>query len=213
MNENFEASSFVCGIDEAGRGPLAGPVYASAVLFKQGTSSTIDAFGKTPDFLHLLNDSKKMNEASREKAFDVIVHSSFSAISFASHEEIDEINILQASLLAMSRAFSLLYEKIEKEAPQLLPNLTVIVDGNKVPYLKEGVKCIALVKADAKIAEVMAASILAKVARDRKMIEYSHIYPQWMYEKHKGYPTKAHIEAIKKYGESPIQRKSFKYKL
>ena len=204
----------ICGIDEAGRGPLAGPVYASAVIFKTDDSSGINACcSDRHAFLHLLNDSKKMSEASREKAFDVIVHSSFSAISFASCEEIDKINILQATLLAMSRAFSLLYEKLEKEAPQLLPNLTVIVDGNRVPDLKERVKCKAVVKADAKVAEVMAASILAKVARDRKMIEYSQIYPQWMYEKHKGYPTKAHIEAIRKYGESPIQRKSFKYKL
>ena len=203
----------ICGIDEAGRGPLAGPVYASAVIFKSENSSIIDGCCGNSSFLHLLNDSKKMSDASREKAYNAIVHSSFSAISFASHEEIDEINILQATLLAMSRAFSLLYERVKKEVPELLTNLTVIGDGNKVPYHKEGVRCEAVVKADAKIAEVMAASILAKVARDKKMIEYSQIYPQWSYEKHKGYPTKAHIEAIRKYGESPIQRKTFKYKL
>jgi len=207
------ADRIICGIDEAGRGPLAGPVYASAVIFKTRIhSSTTDTLHSSHEILHLLNDSKKMSEKSRNKAFDLIIEKSFYAIAFASHEEIDAINILQASLLAMSRAFSLVYEQVKKEAPHLLQNINVIVDGNKVPLLKEKVSCVALVKADAKIHEVMAASILAKVARDRKMIEYSRIYPQWNYEKHKGYPTKAHIEAIKQYGESPIQRKSFKYR-
>ena len=211
--QNTFGDFLICGIDEAGRGPLAGPVYASAVLFKNSLLSLQGQFSCN-SLLPILNDSKKMSEASREKAFDMIIKESFYAIAFATHEEIDEFNILQASLLAMSRAFSLLYEQVEKEAPpHILHNLMVIVDGNKAPHLKEEVRCEALVKADAKIAEVMAASILAKVSRDRKMIEYSHIYPQWNYEKHKGYPTKAHIEAIRKWGESPIQRKSFKYKL
>lgn len=210
----------ICGLDEAGRGPLAGPVYASAVVFKrsliaqsmvQDTQEKLCGCGD--EFLQLLNDSKKLSARSREKAFDAIIANSFYAISFASHEEIDELNILQASLLAMARSFSLVYAQIAKEAPQLLANLHVIIDGNKVPHFAEQVSCEAMVKADAKVREVMAASILAKVARDRKMIEYSRLYPQWQYEKHKGYPTKAHIEAIRQWGISPIQRKSFKYKL
>lgn len=212
----------VCGIDEAGRGPLAGPVYASAVVFKRRNCSGFEssytksqcsgASSDSSSFLQLLNDSKKMSETSRVRAFEQITQESFYAVAFASHEEIDEINILQASLLAMRRAFSLLYKQLEKEAPHLLQNLTVIVDGNKIPHLTEGVSCEAMVKADAKIKEVMAASILAKVSRDRKMIEYSKLYPQWNYQKHKGYPTKAHIDAIKEHGESPIQRKSFRYR-
>lgn len=192
----------ICGVDEAGRGPLAGPVCASAVVFSSGD---LDA--------SLLNDSKKMTEKARLKAFWEITKKANYAIGWASNVEIDQINILQATLLAMRRAFTVLYNKLSKKDASLLDDFNVIVDGNVMPKLEEGVKCETLIKADSIIPEVMAASIIAKVARDKIMCRYSWLYPEWGYEKHKGYGTKAHIEAIKKYGASPIQRLSFSKEL
>lgn len=190
---------FICGVDEAGRGPLAGPVCASAVLF---SSKDLD--------VSLLNDSKKMTEKARIKAFYEITRKAYCAIGWASNIEIDDINILQATLLAMRRAFTILYNDVLKKDASLLDELKVIVDGNVMPDLEESVKCETLIKADSIVPEVMAASIIAKVARDKMMCRYSWLYPEWEYEKHKGYATKAHIEAIKKYGMSPIQRLSFR---
>lgn len=192
----------ICGVDEAGRGPLAGPVCASAVVFSSGD---LDA--------SLLNDSKKMTEKARLKAFWEITKKANYAIGWASNVEIDQINILQATLLAMRRAFTVLYNKLSKKDASFLDDFNVIVDGNVMPKLEEGVKCETLIKADSIIPEVMAASIIAKVARDKIMCRYSWLYPEWGYEKHKGYGTKAHIEAIKKYGASPIQRLSFSKEL
>ena len=192
----------ICGVDEAGRGPLAGPVCASAVVFSSGD---LDA--------SLLNDSKKMTEKARLKAFWEITKKANYAIGWASNVEIDQINILQATLLAMRRAFTVLYNKLSKKDASLLDDFNVIVDGNVMPKLEEGVKCETLIKADSIVPEVMAASIIAKVARDKVMCRYSWLYPEWGYEKHKGYATKAHIEAIKKYGASPIQRLSFSKEL
>lgn len=192
----------ICGVDEAGRGPLAGPVCASAVVFSSGD---LDA--------SLLNDSKKMTEKARLKAFWEITKKANYAIGWASNVEIDQVNILQATLLAMRRAFTVLYNKLSKKDASLLDDFNVIVDGNVMPKLEEGVKCETLIKADSIIPEVMAASIIAKVARDKIMCRYSWLYPEWGYEKHKGYGTKAHIEAIKKYGASPIQRLSFSKEL
>lgn len=192
----------ICGVDEAGRGPLAGPVCASAVVFSSGD---LDA--------SLLNDSKKMTEKARLKAFWEITKKANYAIGWASNVEIDQINILQATLLAMRRAFTVLYNKLSKKDARLLDDFNVIVDGNVMPKLEEGVKCETLIKADSIVPEVMAASIIAKVARDKIMCRYSWLYPEWGYEKHKGYGTKAHIEAIKKYGASPIQRLSFSKEL
>lgn len=192
----------ICGVDEAGRGPLAGPVCASAVVFSSGD---LDA--------SLLNDSKKMTEKARLKAFWEITKKANYAIGWASNVEIDQINILQATLLAMRRAFTVLYNKLSKKDASLLDDFNVIVDGNVMPKLEEGVKCETLIKADSIVPEVMAASIIAKVARDKIMCRYSWLYPEWGYEKHKGYGTKAHIEAIKKYGASPIQRLSFSKEL
>ena len=192
----------ICGVDEAGRGPLAGPVCASAVVFSSGD---LDA--------SLLNDSKKMTEKARLKAFWEITKKANYAIGWASNVEIDQINILQATLLAMRRAFTVLYNKLSKKDASLLDDFNVIVDGNVMPKLEEGVKCETLIKADSIIPEVMAASIIAKVARDKIMCRYSWLYHEWGYEKHKGYGTKAHIEAIKKYGASPIQRLSFSKEL
>ena len=192
----------ICGVDEVGRGPLAGPVCASAVLF---SSKDLDT--------SLLNDSKKMREKARLKAFYEITKRAYYAIGWASNVEIDDINILEASLLAMRRAFTSLYIELSKKDSSLLKELKVIVDGNTTPRFIENVTSETLIKADSIVPEVMAASIIAKVARDKMMCRYSYLYPQWGYEKHKGYPTKAHIEAIKKYGASPIQRLTFKREL
>ena len=186
----------ICGIDEAGRGPLAGPVCAAAVILGDGFNRDI------------LADSKKLSAAKREQARCLICDSAFAwGVGWASHTEIDAINILQASLLAMKRAF----EQMLKSAALPPENISAIVDGLHVPDIH--VPCTALVKADAKVPEVMAASILAKTARDQYMNEMALLYPQYGYEKHKGYPTKAHRELVLKYGPSPIQRMSFRVNL
>jgi ribonuclease HII len=186
----------ICGLDEAGRGPLAGPVCAAAVVLPL-------------DFpLGLLGDSKKLSGARREAARSVIEERALGwGIGWASHVEIDEINILQASLLAMHRAFEAMlaaYPALGSAA------LEALVDGLYVPELP--IPCRAMVKADALIPEVMAASILAKTARDREMDRYAALYPQYGYDKHRGYPTKAHREAIHRWGPSPIQRLKFRVK-
>jgi len=187
----------LCGIDEAGRGPLAGPVCAAAVILPDNFPT------------ELLNDSKKLTAARREEARRVICTQALAwGVGWASHTEIDEINILQASLLAMKRAFEQMMKSSSQGGTPLLgANISVIVDGNKVPDLP--VPCTAVVKADAKVCEVMAASILAKTARDRYMDYMACLYPQYGYEKHKGYPTKAHRALVLKHGPSPIQRVSF----
>ncbi|MDR0300730.1 MAG: ribonuclease HII, partial [Treponema sp.] len=169
----------ICGIDEAGRGPLAGPVCAAAVILG-------DDFRREPRAL--LNDSKKLSPAKREELRRQICEGALAwGVGWASHAEIDSINILQASLLAMKRAF----EEMMKQH-DFLPgeNLSAVVDGLYVPAIS--IPCTAMVKADAKVREVMAASILAKTARDSYMDEMALLYPQYGYEKHKGYPTKAH---------------------
>ena len=193
----MEDKLLICGIDEAGRGPLAGPVCAAAVILG-------DNFPRD-----LLNDSKKLTAAKREQLQRQICEDALAwGLGWASHTEIDEINILQASLLAMKRAFE---EMAGKGSLLLGENMTVIVDGTFTPDIASMVKsCTALVKADAQVPEVMAASILAKTARDKYMDEMALKYPQYGYEKHKGYPTKAHREMIKKNGPSPIQRLSFR---
>jgi len=206
----------ICGIDEAGRGPLAGPVCAAAVVLSE-------------DFpLDLLNDSKKLSARQRENARLVIVEKAAAwAVAWATHTEIDEINILQASLLAMRRAVAYLFapapdggseqwpEKLETAlafgrpfAPgQIPPGLTAIVDGLYSPAVS--IPCTPLVKADSQVREVMAASILAKTARDQLMEHYDRLYPVYGYARHKGYPTKAHRALVQQHGPSPIQRKSF----
>jgi len=186
----------VCGIDEAGRGPLAGPVCAAAVILGEGFPR---------ESRELLNDSKKLTAAKREDLRWQILENALAwGIGWASHTEIDDINILQASLLAMKRAF----EEMRKKHDVSAENLSVIVDGLYAPDI--GIECTPMVKADAKVREVMAASILAKTARDSYMDEMALLYPQYGYEKHKGYPTKAHRELIRKYGPSPIQRMTFR---
>ena len=193
------------GFDEAGRGPLAGPVSAAAVILPK-------------DFpFELLNDSKKLSEKKRLAAETVIKEKALWGLSFVDHKTIDKMNILRASLYAMKLAFDdLLLKKDEwvkknglNAADYLLEKIEGISDGTFVPEVQ--IKCQAVVKADAKYHEVMAASILAKTARDRFMLEADKKYTGYGYAKHKGYPTAAHKEACRELGPSPIQRLSFSY--
>lgn len=193
---NFDESirneyGIFCGTDEAGRGPLAGDVYAAAVILNPD------------DIIEEINDSKKLSEKKREMLFDVIKEKAVSwCIATASVEEIEEINILNAAMLAMKRAVSGLNVKPE----------FVLVDGNKIPDGLE-IKADCLVKGDALSASIGAASILAKVARDRYMKEIALKYPEYGFEKHKGYGTKQHREALLKYGPCPVHRMSFLKKI
>lgn len=195
---------FLCGIDEAGRGPLAGPVYAAAVVLPDGFP------------VSLLNDSKKMTEKKRVAAMrEIYACADTWGTGCASPAEIDALNILQASLLAMRRAYENAVRRfagrLHLSQEEIQRRTAVIVDGTSVPKIP-CLSCEALVKADSKIHAVMAASILAKTARDRMMIRYSWLYPEYGYEKHKGYPTASHIEALRSAGPSPIQRESFRVK-
>lgn len=175
-----------CGIDEAGRGPLAGDVYAAAVILPQGF------------IINGLDDSKKLSGKKRAELFGIITENALSyCIAAASAEEIDNLNILNATMLAMKRAY---------EGLKIKPDYA-LVDGNKTPELD--IKCQAVVKGDAKSASIAAASVLAKTARDRYMEELAKIYPEYLFERHKGYPTKLHYEMLLKYGVSPVHRKSF----
>lgn len=181
-----EGFSCVCGIDEAGRGPLAGPVFAACVVLRPGEE------------IAGLNDSKKLSEKKRELLFDVITaRAADYSIAMASEQEIDEINILQATFLAMRRAFNDLHTK---------PDLALI-DGNRAPGLEAAERTI--VKGDAKSASIAAASILAKVSRDRYLYDLDRRYPQYQFAKHKGYGTKLHYEMLAQYGISPVHRRSF----
>ena len=176
----------VCGCDEAGRGPLCGPVVAAAVILPLG----IEIEG--------LNDSKKLTEKKRERLFDVIKEKAVAyAIAEASPEEIDEINILNASMLAMRRAVDALSVKAD----------FALIDGNCSRGFT--IPTETVVKGDAVSCSIAAASILAKVTRDRGCIELDKLYPEYGIAKHKGYPTKDHMDAVRLYGPSPIHRKSF----
>lgn len=182
---------YVCGVDEAGRGPLAGPVCAAAVILPQGC------------VIEGVNDSKKLSEKKREALFDVIIDEAIAAcIAFASVEEIEEHNILGATFLAMNRAI----EGLD------IPADFALIDGNRAPA---GIKipCETVVKGDGKSVSIAAASILAKVSRDRLMTELDEQYPEYGFAKHKGYGTKLHNEAILKYGPLPCHREKFLEKL
>ena len=189
-NAYLRGFTAVCGIDEAGRGPLAGPVCAAAGLLPEGL--VIDG----------LNDSKKLSEKKRELLFPVIEENALAfGIGFADEKEIDEINILQATFLAMRRAFDAMQRRCDY----------VLVDGNRMPPMP--VPGETVVKGDAKSPSIAAASILAKVSRDRVMLEYAKQYPEYQFEKHKGYGTKAHVEALRAFGPSPIHRRTFLKKI
>lgn len=192
MDLDTNKTKMICGIDEAGRGPLAGPVFAAAVVLPLNF-----------DFLKLA-DSKKLSEKKRKELAIKIFSECIFGIGHASVKEIDSLNILQATMLAMVRAFRQLSKKLSTVE---LSKLSIIVDGNQKPKIES---CKTVIKADQKIYSVMAASIIAKVIRDRLMIYYGKKYPNYGFEKHKGYCTKYHVNAILKYGPSPIQRKTFK---
>lgn len=188
------------GFDEAGRGPLAGPVSAAAVILPDDFPNEI------------LNDSKKLSEKKREAAEKIIKEKACWGIGLVDHEKIDEINILEASMLAMKIAF----ENLTKMLPQWLKGQNIndyilngITDGTRCPDVTIEIKWEP--KADGKYPCVMAASILAKTCRDRIMVEMDKKYPGYGYAKHKGYPTRDHKEICHKLGPSPIQRLSFKY--
>ena len=185
-----EGIEYIAGVDEAGRGPLAGPVFAAAVILKEN------------EVIEGLNDSKKLSEKRREALFDVIREKAV-AYSICSVDErrIDEINILNATLEAMSGAI---------EGLNTTPGY-VLIDGNKCPEME--IPHEAIVKGDSKSASIAAASILAKVSRDRYITEIAVQYPEYGFEKHKGYGTKAHTEAILKYGPCEVHRRTFLKKL
>ena len=195
MNDlwNYEHTAFaegyrlVCGVDEAGRGPLAGPVCAAAVILP-------------PDLeIEGLNDSKKLTDKRRRALYDIITEQSLAyGIAFASEQEIDEINILQATFLAMRRAV---------ERLQLRPDLA-LVDGNREPDFG-AIPVKTIVRGDSLSANIAAASILAKVTRDRFMEEQDALYPQYGFALHKGYGTQAHYAALREYGTCPIHRRTF----
>ena len=176
----------VCGCDEAARGPLCGPVVAAAVILPRGL------------IIEGLNDSKKLSEKKREALYDIIKEKALAyAIAEATPREIDEINILNASMLAMRRAVDALPVKAD----------FALIDGNCSRGFE--IPTETVVKGDAKSYSIAAASILAKVTRDRGCIELDRKYPEYNIAKHKGYPTKEHMDAVKKYGPSPIHRRSF----
>lgn len=180
----------ICGVDEAGRGPLAGDVYAAAVILRDG------------EMINYLNDSKKLSEKRREELYDIIMEKAEAyCIATASVEEIDRLNILNAAMLAMKRAVVGL---------GITPDLALI-DGNRLPELD--CKSRFVIKGDATSASISAASVLAKVARDRYMKDLAEKYPQYAFEKHKGYGTKLHYEMLEKYGISDVHRRSFLKKL
>ena len=190
QNAELKGYKAICGVDEAGRGPLAGPVCAAAVILPPDT--VVDG----------VNDSKKLTEKKREALFDVIKETAVSySIAYASVEEIESINILNATMLAMKRAV----EGLDVKADYAM------IDGNKMPQLD--IDGETIVKGDAKSMSIACASILAKVSRDRLLYEYAKEYPQYQFDKHKGYGTAAHREAILEYGPCPYHRMSFLKKI
>lgn len=192
FDNTYRAQGFelLCGVDEAGRGPLAGPVFVAAVILK-------------PDFFHeLVNDSKKLSEKKREFLFDIILENCVSyTITFADASEVDQINILQASLLTMKNAV---------QGLSVQPDI-ILIDGNKIPDDLQNAQ--AIIKGDQTSFSIACASILAKVSRDRFMLEMAKKYPQYQFEKHKGYGTKLHYEMIHTYGICKIHRTTFLKKI
>lgn len=184
----YEAIGYVCGIDEVGRGPLAGPVVAGAVILPKDCQ------------ILYLNDSKQLSEKKREELYDIIMAEAVATgIGYASPQRIDEINILQATYEAMREAISKLSIK-----PAVLLN-----DAVTIPAVDTQIKQVPIIKGDAKSVSIAAASIIAKVTRDRLMVEYDEVFPGYGFASNKGYGAAAHIEALKQYGPTPIHRKSF----
>ncbi len=184
----------ICGVDEAGRGPLAGAVFAAACILPQNY--------ELPQGLGLY-DSKKLSAKKRDILFNwLTTHPEvIYSIEIATVEEIDKINILQASMLAMQRA---IHNVCKIKIPDLIQ-----IDGNKCPDIDYDIKCESIIKGDNLIRQISAASILAKVARDKYMLDMHNIYPQYEFNKHMGYPTSVHLKKMQEYGISSIHRKSF----
>ena len=186
FEKQYEDKEYICGIDEVGRGPLAGPVVAGAVILPKDC------------VIYYVNDSKKLTEKKREELYDVITSEAVAcAVGYATPETIDEINILQATYQAMREAIAKL-----NPAPDLLLNDAVTIPGVSV-------RQVPIIKGDALSISIGAASIIAKVTRDRLMCEYDSIYPEFHFAENKGYGSQAHIAALKKYGPTPIHRRSF----
>lgn len=184
--DTYDACTYICGIDEAGRGPLAGPVVAAAAVLPKDCQ------------ILYLNDSKKLSEKKRDLLFDEIKEKAVAyGVGIVSPQVIDEINILQATYEAMRQAISQL-----TVTPEILLNDAVTIPGIDIMQ-------VPIIKGDAKSVSIAAASILAKVTRDRMMAEYDQIYPEYGFAKHKGYGTAAHIAALKEYGPCPIHRRTF----
>lgn len=186
FEREYEAFGYVCGIDEVGRGPLAGPVVAGAVILPADCQ------------ILYLNDSKQLSAKKREELYDVIMEQAVSVgLGFVGPERIDEINILQATYEAMRQAVAKL-----DPAPDVLLNDAVTIPGISV-------RQVPIIKGDAKSVSIAAASIVAKVTRDRLMEQYDQVFPEYGFASNKGYGARAHIEALKKYGPTPIHRRSF----
>lgn len=184
--EQYREYAYICGIDEVGRGPLAGPVVAAAVILPKDCR------------ILYINDSKQLSEKKREELFEVIMETAVSTgLGFVTPQRIDEINILQATYEAMREAISKLTPQ-----PDVLLNDAVTIPGVKI-------RQVPIIKGDAKSVSIAAASIIAKVTRDRLMVEYDQVFPEYGFASNKGYGAAAHIEALKKYGPTPIHRKSF----
>lgn len=184
--EQYREFEYICGIDEVGRGPLAGPVVAGAVILPRDCR------------ILYVNDSKQLSEKKREELYDIIMDKAVAcAVGYATPERIDEINILQATYEAMREAIGKL-----NPAPQILLNDAVTIPGVNI-------RQVPIIKGDAKSITIGAASIIAKVTRDRLMVEYDKVFPQYDFAGNKGYGSAAHIEALKKYGPTPIHRRSF----
>ncbi|MCK4635905.1 MAG: ribonuclease HII [Candidatus Moranbacteria bacterium] len=211
---------FIIGLDEVGRGPLAGPVVAGAAILKDFNSINFE-----DELWDLVRDSKTLSEKQREKVVNFVMENFFVGLGICNHETIDRMNILQASFLAMKKAFTDLKKQIKN-----FSNLSnsfddtgfatrfetfedkktiLLLDGNQyIPNLTVEQKCIP--QGDKKVKSISAASIIAKVARDKMMINFSEKYPEYSFEKHKGYGTKIHMESLQKFGPCEIHRKSFK---
>jgi len=186
FERQYSDCTFICGIDEAGRGPLAGPVVAGAAILPKDST------------ILYLNDSKKLSEKRREELYLEIQDKAIAwAVGMSSPERIDEINILQATYEAMRQAISGL-----KEVPDILFNDAVTIPGITIQQ-------IPIIKGDAKSVSIAAASVLAKVTRDHMMVEYDQLFPEYGFAKHKGYGTAAHIAAIREFGPTPIHRRTF----
>ena len=199
-NNGYEA---MIGIDEVGRGPLAGPVVASACVLKHPEKLNDAEVNFSDELWEYVKDSKKLTHKKREEVFEFIEEHFFTGTGIISSETIDRINILQATFLAMKSAVGELYRK-----NKISENCMLLIDGNKIiPNISRKQTCI--IGGDSISKSIAAASIIAKVTRDNIMVDYDKVFPEYRFAKHKGYGTKIHMEALSKFGVTPIHRKSF----